>query len=209
LRPNGTEPERYNDLPDPVQARQRLGLPEGFTIGYTGNFYHGRGVDFLFGLSFLFPDVQFLFVGGQPEKVSELKRAVEQRRLHNVNVVGFVKNEQLPLYQAACDVLAMPHGRSVAGSRGGNIAGVCSPIKMFDYLAAGRAIICSDLPVLREVLNEENALFCSPEDITAWKQAIALLITDSSRRTRLAELAKKTAARYTLREREQRALEGF
>ena len=33
-------------------------------------------------------------------------------------------------------------------------------MKMFEYMAAGRAIVSSDLPVIREVLNERNAVFC-------------------------------------------------
>lgn len=209
IAPNGTEMERYSDLSDAVCARQLLGLPERLTIGYTGHFYQGRGVDFLLKLVSFFPDVQFLFVGGQPEAVAALRHKVEQQALQNIHVVGFVENARLPLYQAACDILAMPHGRFVADSGGNDIATVCSPMKMFDYLATGRAIICSDLSVLHEVLNEDNALFCPPEDMSAWKAALALLIAEPHRRRRLAEQAKKTAARYSLRQREQRALEGF
>ena len=59
----------------------------------------------------------------------------------------------------------MPYGKMVAGSSGGNIAEVSSPMKMFEYMASGRVILTSDIPVLREVLNENNAVFYIPEDI--------------------------------------------
>ncbi|MFT7176153.1 MAG: glycosyltransferase involved in cell wall biosynthesis [Halioglobus sp.] len=46
-------------------------------------------------------------------------------------------------------------------------------------MAAGKAIICSDIPVLREVLeNERNALLCSPADYGAWVASIKRLIDD-------------------------------
>ena len=41
-------------------------------------------------------------------------------------------------------------------------------MKMFEYMAAGRAILSSDLPVLREVLNEENAILLPPDEPAAW-----------------------------------------
>jgi hypothetical protein len=68
----------------------------------------------------------------------------------------------------------MPYERSVAVSGGGDTADVCSPMKMFDYMAAGRAIISSDLPVLQEVLNEQNAVFCSPDAPDQWEQALEI-----------------------------------
>ena len=55
-------------------------------------------------------------------------------------------------------------------------AAVASPMKMFEYMAAGRAIVSADLPVIREVLNEENAVFCKPDDIDDWKFALSRLL---------------------------------
>ena len=49
----------------------------------------------------------------------------------------------------------MPYPRSIFGSSGSaDSAAVASPMKMFEYMAVERAIITSDLPVIREVLNE-------------------------------------------------------
>ena len=50
-------------------------------------------------------------------------------------------------------------------------------MKMFEYLATGRAIIASDLPVFHEVLNENNAVFCPPDKVTAWVGALQALLT--------------------------------
>ncbi len=66
----------------------------------------------------------------------------------------------------------MPYEREIGiSSGGGHSAQVSSPMKMFEYLAAGRAIVASDLPVFREVLNERNAVLCPPERPAAWEGA--------------------------------------
>lgn len=209
IAPNGTEMERYAGLPEPEEARRQLGLQEGLTIGYTGHFYSGRGMDLMLKLIPQFPQVNFLFVGGQPEKVLGWQALLQQNDLRHVHTTGFIENERLPLYQAAADILLMPYERSIAGSSGGNSAEICSPMKMFDYMAAGRAIVSSDLPVFHEVLNEKNAVLCPSETPDAWRRAIADLVADPQRRKKLGEQARVDAANYTWRKRAERALEGF
>ena len=86
-------------------------------------------------------------------------RRLEQGGIKNVHLTGFVPNEELPLYQAACDILLMPYEEAIAGSSGGDTARFASPMKAFEYMAAGRPILSSDLPVFREVLDEA---FASP-----------------------------------------------
>ncbi|MBI3152040.1 MAG: glycosyltransferase, partial [Chloroflexi bacterium] len=69
LAPNGVELEKYAGLPNPVEARRQLNLPEGLTVGFTGHIYPGRGADLLFELAKQMPQVHFLWVGGTPELV--------------------------------------------------------------------------------------------------------------------------------------------
>jgi glycosyltransferase involved in cell wall biosynthesis len=209
IAPNGVDLHHYAGLPDAAEARRQLGLKDGLTVGYTGHFYSGRGMDLLLELIPLFPQVNFLIVGGQPEKVAVWQAAMQQSQYANVHTTGFIDNARLPLYQAAADILLMPYERVIAGSSGGNSAEICSPMKMFDYLAAGRAILTSDLPVFHEVLNEENAVFCPPNDTEAWKAALERLIADAPARRRLAEQAKRDSTHYAWDARARRALENF
>jgi glycosyltransferase involved in cell wall biosynthesis len=76
-------------------------------------------------------------------------------------------------------------------------------------MAAGRAIISSDLPVIREVLNEHNAVFCPPEDASAWQSTLAGLLADPPRGQMLGAQARLDAARYTWRARAEKAVKGF
>lgn len=209
IAPNGVDLAQYQSLPIAVEARHLLGLPEKPTAGFTGHIYPGRGADLLFDLAVRMPDVQFLWVGGKPDLVSYWQDRLSQAGASNVAMTGFVENSRLPLYQAAADVLLMPYGRSISASSGQDIAEVINPMKMFDYMAAGRAILSADLPVIHEVLNEKNAVFCEPGIVAAWENTLRELLADGERRLALGAQAQKDASGYTWIARAERALEGF
>lgn len=209
IAPDGVDDARYQNLPDPAQAREQLGIKEGLTAVYTGGFYKGRGLELLVELAKDFPQVQFLWVGGKPEAVAGWKTVIDNLALKNIQLTGFIPNEQLPLYQAVGEILLMPFGKSVSGSSGGDTAEVCSPLKMFEYMAAGRAILTSDLPVLREVLNENNALFYAIEDYDDLKAKFTLLMGDKELRDKLASQARTDVVQYTWQERMQKVLKRF
>ena len=209
IAPEGVEVERFADLPDPPSARRQLGFPEGMTAAYTGHFYAGRGMELLFGLAQSIPDVRFLWIGGKPEDVAAWQSRLNEAGVKNVTLTGFIDNRRLPLYQAAAEILLMPYERVIRVSGGGNTADICSPMKMFEYLASGHAILSSDLPVLREVLNPANAVFCPPEDLPAWRASLAGLLADPALRGRLGEQAQADAGQYAWRARALKSLQGF
>lgn len=207
IAPDGVDLERYETLPDPASARRLLGLRLAPTVLCTGHLYAGRGADLFLALAERFPQVSFIWVGGRPADVEAWKQRAAH--LQNVTFTGFVPNEHIPLYQAAGDILLMPYGRTVSTSSGGSTAEVCSPMKMFEYMAAGRAILTSDLPVLREVLDETMAVFCPPEAVEAWEVALGALLADEMRRQVLGQNARRTVQAYSWVERAQRILAGF
>jgi glycosyltransferase involved in cell wall biosynthesis len=209
IAPNGTDLSQYLDLPDSSTARKILGLTDKFTVGYTGHFYKGRGTRLLVSLAKAYPDVQFLWVGGNPADMEFWKGNLAQDGIENVILTGFVPNAELPLYQAAADVLLMPYETAIAGSGGGNSAEICSPMKMFDYLASGRVILTSDLHVFHEVLNENNAVFCPPEDETAWIEKLGEVMQDQELSNALGRQARQDAERYTWLKRAEKALTGL
>lgn len=197
IAPNGTEPEKYQSLPDSKKARKELELQEKFTLVYSGHFYPGRGMDLMLALVQALPQFQFLWVGGQEKDIKPWKEKLQQLGVYNTIITGFIPNARLPLYQAAGDILLMPYARKIAGSSGGNIVKVINPMKMFDYLAAKRAILASDIPVFHEVLNEQNCVFCRPEDEQDWIDAILNLHNQPAKRKSLAANASRDAARYS------------
>jgi glycosyltransferase involved in cell wall biosynthesis len=209
IAPDGVDLERYEKKFSPAQARKMLGLEEKFTAVYSGGFYEGRGLETLKDLAQQFPEVQFLWVGGKEDLVVQWKAIIDQAQISNIQLTGFVENRLLPLYQMAADVLLMPYGKTIAGSSGGNIADVSSPMKMFEYMASGRVILSSDLPVFREVLNNSNAVFYSPEDLDDLKAKFADLIKDESKRKRIEEQALQDVRQYSWQERMKRIIQSL
>jgi glycosyltransferase involved in cell wall biosynthesis len=209
IAPNGVDLDRYLDLPSAEEARTQLHLPEELTIGFTGHFYAGRGIDLLYELAQALPTVRFLWVGGTPDAVDMWRENVRRAELTNVTLTGFVENSRLPLYQAACEVLLMPYSSSIAASSGQEIAEVINPMKMFEYMAVGRPIISADLPAIREVLNDSLAVYCPPGDVGAWKSAVVALASDPDRRAALAQNARGEVEKYTWVRRARKALEGM
>lgn len=207
IAPNGVDLERFASLPDPVTARRQIGLRESPTIMCTGHLYAGRGADLFLALAKSIPQTHFVWVGGRPEDIAAWKPRAES---DNITFTGFIPNRDLPLYQAAADILLMPYSRSIMGSSGtADSANVASPMKMFEYMAAGRAIVTSDLPVIREVLNEKNAVFCRPDEIGEWKTAIESLLMDQAQRISLGNQARSDVQGYTWLSRAERILNGF
>jgi len=207
IAPDGVDLERYISLPNPATARRTLRLPEAPTVMCTGHLYAGRGVDLFLTLAEKFPAASFIWVGGRPDDAENWR--LRAAHLANVTLAGFVPNERIPLYQSSADILLMPYERVITTSSGGNTADICSPMKMFEYMATGRAILASDLPVLHEVLDERTAFFCPPEDSEAWEKALDELLTDENLRQRLGQCALNAVKKYTWQERARRSLEGF
>ena len=209
IAPNGVEWQRFASQPDPAGARARLDFPQRPTAAFSGHFYPGRGTGLLLSLAKALPEIQFLWIGGRSEDIAYWREKLTEENVSNVRLTGFIENSRLPLYLAAAEVLLIPFERRIEGSSGGNSADICSPMKLFEYMAAGRAILTSDLPVIREVLNEGNARFAPPEDPAAWQVALCSLIIDPPLLMQLGGTAKEDARQYAWTERERRALEAF
>lgn len=215
VAPDGVDLSRYADLPGREEARRsiaeklRISLSEQEMLaGYTGHLYRGRGMELMLAAAACLPEVVFLLVGGEPKEVERLRAQVWQQGLGNVILTGFIPNAELPVYQAACDMLLMPYQQRVAASSGGDIARYLSPMKLFEYMASGRPILCSDLPVLREVLEQDFTIFLPSDEVGSWVAAIQSLSKDARRRTDLGEAARLNATQYSWESRARKILEG-
>jgi glycosyltransferase involved in cell wall biosynthesis len=209
VAPDAVDLERYKELPNPAEARKKLKLPKIFTVGYTGHLYAGRGIGFILDLAESLPKMHFMLVGGRREDVSRVQREIDQRKLKNLTLTGFILNADLPMYQAAADVLLMPYQTRVAASSGGNIAAFLSPMKMFEYLASARPILASDLPVLGEVLNEKNSVVLSMQDPESWLNTLKKLKTDATLREKLSASARASAENHTWESRAKDIVSGL
>jgi len=209
IAPNGVVLEPYSINFDYPKIKSDLGLTNSFTAVYTGHLYEGRGMNLLIDIARRMKDIQFLWVGGRDDDVRFWRNYIQENQIHNITLTGFIENKFIPNYQKLAEVLLMPYETQIAGSSGGNSVDFCSPMKMFEYMAAGRPIISSDLPILHEVLNERNAIFCQYDDVDQWVNAIELIKKDTGYGHELAIQARLDVEKYTWIERAKKSLDGF
>ncbi len=170
-------------------------------VGYVGHLYAGRGIEVIIATARLLPDVEFHIVGGSD---ADLERWRANATEKNVAFHGHVPPSRIPAYLRAFDVLIAPYQRRVYVDGGAETSSVMSPLKIFEYMSTGRPIVCSDLPVLREVLTDETALLVPPEDPQQWAAALRSLASPERRRTLGGAARQRFLDRHTWRSRAQR-----
>jgi len=181
----------------------------GLLIGYVGHLYRGRGIELILKIAARMTGHRFLLIGGTE---SDLKRWRAEDVPANVHFGGFVPPKQISALCGACDVLLMPYQQRVeVHGGGGNTVAWMSPLKMFEYMAAGRAIVATDLPVLREVLRHgKNAWLLPPDDVDAWCDALNGLAQNDELRASLGRAARDDIEEhYSWARRVERVLEGI
>ncbi len=199
-----------HDAADPVEVPGPA-LTDGrpARLGYVGHLYSGRGVEILFALARALPSCELHVIGGSE---SDLTSWRAERPPANLLLHGFVAPARLAELYGDLDILLMPYQRRVAVAGGrSDTSGWMSPMKLFEYMAAGRAIVASDLPVLHEVLaHERDALLVPPDDQQAWLAAVRRLLDDPALRRRLGDTARRRQADlYTWDARARAVLEGL
>lgn len=186
------------------ESRRRLHLPEGaFMAGYAGSLFEGRGLEVILEVSRLLPDVVFVIVGGERGQADRLKRKVKEAALANVLVIGFVPHRMVPAYLAAFDALLMPYQEAVLHrQKKHDTASYMSPLKAFEYMAAGRPIVASRLKVIGEILEDgRNAILVPPDSVTEWAGAIRMLRDNEPLSRTIGEQARDDVRKYSWDER--------
>lgn len=173
---------------------QRLGRADTLQLGYFGHLYEGRGVEVLAEIAARLRNVDVNIFGGTE---ADLKRCRETFKLDNLKFFGHVPHAAVASYTEALDVLMAPYQERVVVAGGAETSAVMSPLKIFEYMASNRPMICSDLPVLREILDEEVAVLVPPADVDGWVRAVGLLADPGRRQTLASAARQRFMARHT------------
>jgi glycosyltransferase involved in cell wall biosynthesis len=171
-------------------------------VAYAGHLYVWKGVDVLLAALARLPRTRGLIVGGHPLEADLARVTALAKRLDiadRVTFTGLVEPAQVPELLRGADVLALPNPASAISTL------FTSPLKLFEYMAAGRPIVASDLPAIREVLHHEvDALLVAPDDPVALAAGIERLLADPVLARRLAAASLAAVPNYSWDRRAER-----
>lgn len=176
-------------------------------VGYAGQLYRGKGMEVIEKLCERCPWADFHIMGGMATDIDYWKGRLRGRQ--NVYLHGFLPPADVGRGIAACDVMLAPYQNNVTGyGRRRELSSWMSPLKIFEYMAARKAMIVSDIPVLREMLDATNAILVRPDDVDQWAAALDSLRENEQLRSRLADQAHEAlVTRYTWSIRARRVLQ--
>ncbi len=205
---DGIRKERFLNIPSQAEIRASLKWSEkAFIVGYVGRLQTmsvDKGAGTLIEALKSMDGATLALVGGPDDIAENLRRQWIQSGLPAERFInaGQVTPDRVPHYLAALDVCAMPFPWTE------HFAYYASPMKLFEYMASGRAIVASDLPSTAEVVqHEKSALLYPPGDVPALSAAIVRLRDNPDLRWQLAENAyADVMAHYTWAARAQAIL---
>lgn len=182
-------PVTWTPPEDVRQARAEMQLADGTPgVVYCGNFAPYQGVtELLTAISLVrrdIPSARLVLIGASGAEGAMMEEEITARRLRDaVVLLPRQPRDRVARFLAAADVLVSPR------MYGGNL-----PLKVFDYLAAGRPIVATDIPTHRSVLTEEMA-FLVPPRASALAGAIVRAICEPARSEGMAQEGRAYAER--------------
>ena len=199
---DGVDVERFQRLPTILHAREKWHIPLNVpVVGYVGSLVTRgdmeKGVRELLEAYALLLERNIPFfgwiVGGPCDWVKKLqKEAVKLGISDRVTFEGAIRSEDVPSALVTCDILIYPAPKSDHPY----FRRDTSPLKLFEYLAVGRPIVCADLPPVRDVVTEDHVYFCAPGDPEALAWSISYVLNHPQEAAKKVRTAKELAHKY-------------
>jgi glycosyltransferase involved in cell wall biosynthesis len=199
--PNGIDPDRFRCEGSAEGAKAAIGLSGKIVLGFTGFMRSWHGLETVVEILAqpeTPPDLHLLLVGDGPEKPLLERRASDLRVTNRISFAGLVGRDDIAGYVAAFDIALVP-----------KVVDYASPLKLFEYMALGKAIVAPDQPNIREVLTASiDAVLFDPGEPREMANAIVRLASDTELRDRLGKAAQATinARNFTWRANAERIL---
>lgn len=191
IAPDAVDIQKFDIVLSKQDAREYLGgIPKNKKIiVYTGNLYEWKGIKTLVQSgNYLNNNYAIYVIGGTEKEFSDFKR---DDKFHRAHFEGYWPHKDIPRWLKAADVLVLPNTDQEAIS-----CLYTSPMKMFEYMASQRPIVASDLPSLREVLNENNAFLAQPGNAEELARTVEKAVNDPSAQAK-AQRAYQDVQNYT------------
>jgi len=189
--PNGINSERFELAPNTQAAKLALGLQDNLVLGFTGFVRDWHGLDKVIDMIAQDPPESsrhLLVVGDGPVRAALEQQARNLNIANRVSFTGIIGRDEVARYVAAFDIALQPA-----------VVAYASPLKLFEYLALGKAIVAPAQPNIREILQDNhNAVLFDPLQADGLAVAISRLCSDNELRSKVAENARLTIAEQQL-----------
>lgn len=183
--PNGIDPQRFAGAPDVLDAKRMLGLADCLVLGFTGFVRDWHGLDKVIDLIAHDPPESrrhLLVVGDGPARSGLEQQARELGIGSRVTFTGIVGRDDVARHVAAFDIALQPA-----------VVAYASPLKLFEYLVLGKAIVGPAQPNIEEILvQDQNAVLFDPDSTASLAAAVDRLCVDHALRARVAAGAHAT-----------------
>jgi glycosyltransferase involved in cell wall biosynthesis len=191
VMPNGVDADLFGSSYDPRPTRTKFDLDGAPVISFVGGFQMWHGLDRLVE-SFarvltVVPEAKLMLVGDGPAR-PVIERTIAELGIDAaVIITGLVPQGRVPEMLAVADVAVIPYPRLPKELW-------FSPLKLYEYMAAGKAIVASQAGQIAEVIQDRhNGLLVEPGDVNGFAEAIIRLLKDPAERERLGQNARRQA----------------
>lgn len=208
--PDAVDLNNFVGLLDSDNIRQKLGLPLGRKIityiGKLKTMGKSKGAE---NIVEIFPKILdenkkafFLLVGINTSEISDMIKVFEKFKISkdSYKLVTHVPRKEVPNYLKASDILIMNYPNIE------HYALYMSPMKLFEYMASGRSIVASDLPSIREILNENNSVLVAPNNKEDLIDGIKKVLDNEELSDRIGRQALVDVQNYTWDKRVERII---
>lgn len=233
VNPNGVDVNIFHSRCGGDEIRKKQGLKNNVVVGFCGSFYPWHGIDLLAEVIkrtiSTDKNISYLLVGDGPEmeklkciesrsedscgelnesnnkdSISDngIKQFPDNTSWKQIIFTGRVNPDEVPAYLDACDILLLTISKGFEYS---------SPIKLFEYMAMGKAIICPDVGQMGEILDDGvDAVLIQTENVASFCEAIDDLVENKQKRGNLGIAARKKAVeKYTWKANVERVIQSM
>lgn len=188
--PNGVTPPAK--LPEKPWAECRR------HVVYAGSFFGWKGVDDLVAAAADLPGFRITLIGGEPAQIERLRRQAPQQGAELEFLPRCPNPEVMDRLAASC-IAVLPNRPDPDST-------FTSPIKLFEYMAAGCAIVCADLPPMREILGSGDAAWFESGNARSLADALRSLGQNCGQAREMGQRLREMSAAYTWQQRARRLM---
>jgi glycosyltransferase involved in cell wall biosynthesis len=199
--PNAVDDQAFGAAVDGAGVRKKLNLEDSVVVGYVGAINFWRRLDLLVQsfatLAEKHPRARLVLIGEGPDREGVAELAKKLNVAERVHFTGKIAHAEIPAHLAALDIAVIPHSNTYG-----------SPMKLFEYMAAGRTVLAPWLPPIVSVIGrDDGGVLFPPLDQAGLTRALDSVLGDEALRTQLGRRAReKVMEGYVWRRHAERIL---